>query len=363
MKNFIHKIHYSQNLSLLQSLLRTLLWFASLFYSFAVNFRNFLYDVGILPTVKLPQIVISVGNLTTGGTGKTPVTAEIAAIVAKSNKKTVILSRGYGGSLPSDKVHLISDNGEVFYTAQEAGDEPFWHATNVKGVSVVTCRDRVKAAKWAVENIGAEIFILDDGFQYRRLERDLNIALVDGHKKFGNEMLLPAGPLRESMDQMNRADKIIVVNKLPYSPQTVKDCRAYAIYLIKKYNKEVFGCNILTTGIHQYNSKQPILEHKKVYAFTGIAQPEFFFESMVSHGHTLVKTLEFNDHYEYTKEDLLGIFADAKKLGAEIIVTTEKDLVKLTPFLKDVEAEIPLCYARQAIELDISSLLKGTVEY
>ncbi|MDD3420138.1 MAG: tetraacyldisaccharide 4'-kinase [Candidatus Gastranaerophilales bacterium] len=363
MKNFIHKIHYSKNLSIIQYLLRLPLWFVSLFYAVGVWIRNFLYDLGLLHTEKLSQTVISIGNLTTGGTGKTPVTAEIAKIAAKSGKKVVILSRGYGGSLPLDEVSLISDGEQVFYDAKQAGDEPFWHAQNVKGVAVVTCKDRVKAAKWAVENLGAELFILDDGFQYRKLFRDLNIVLVDGHKKFGNEMLLPAGPLREPLSQIKRADKVIVVNKIPYDKQTVRDCRAYSIYLIKQFDKEVFGCNILATGIHRIGSKAPVMSMKNVYAFTGVAQPEFFFESLRAHQHNLVKKLEFDDHYAYQKQDLVDIIEDAKKSGADIIVTTEKDFVKLSAYIDEVSLDIPLYTARQAVELDIAGLLKGTVEY
>lgn len=363
MKNFINKIHYAKNLNILQYFIKLILSFGTIFYAIGVTIRNFLYFVRILPQIKIPRTVISIGNLTTGGTGKTPITAEIARLCVKSGKKTTILSRGYGGKLSSKEVQLVSDGENVFLSAQEAGDEPFWLASNIKGVSVVICKDRVKAAQWAMKELGTEIFILDDGFQYRRLKRDLNIMLVDGHKKFGNGMLLPAGPLREPMGQIKRADKIIVVNKNPYSQQSVKDCRAYSRHLIKLFDKEVFGCHLTASGVHNAITGNPIFDAKKVFAFTGIAQPESFFDSIRAHRHNIVGKLEFNDHHAYTIEDMYKITTEAKVAGADIIITTEKDIVKIKPFLDKINNEIPICILRLAVELDIASLLKNTIEY
>lgn len=364
MKKFIHKIHYSKDFKFLEIIPRIILSFLGLFYWLAVNLRNFLYSIGVLSTVKLEnKIVISIGNLTTGGTGKTPITAEIAKIAAKSGKKTAILSRGYSGKLDSSKVNLISNGKKIFFSAEEAGDEPFWLSTNVKDVFVITCKDRVKGALWAAEKFGIEIFILDDGFQYRRLERDLNILLVDGHKKFGNEQLLPGGPLREPMSEIKRADKIIVVNKIPHCADTMKNCRAYSRHLIKTYNKEVFGCNTIASDVRNIKGNLPVLDPKKVYAFTGIAQPEFFFSGVLAHHHKIVKKVEFDDHYVYKKTDLIKIVEDAKNLGAEIIITTEKDIVKLRPFIEELNPDISICVLRLAVELDIASLLKGVIEY
>jgi len=363
MKKLIHKIHYAENLQWYHLFFKLILAFGSIFYSIGINFRNFLYFIKFLPQIKLDKIVISIGNLTTGGTGKTPITAEIARIAAKSGKKIAILSRGYGGSLDLSEVNLISDGETVFHTAKEAGDEPFWLASNVKNVFVITGKDRVKSALWAIKNFDIDIFILDDGFQYRRLKKDLDILLVDGHKKFGNGMLLPAGPLREPLSEINRADKIIVVNKVTHDHQAVKNCRAYARHLINTYDKEVFGCNTLATGVHNIENNIPIFTPQNVYAFTGIAQPEFFFSSLEKHKHTLVKKLEFNDHYAYSQKDLQNIMEDAKSFGANIIVTTEKDIVKLKPFIANIKTEISICILRQAVELDIANLLKNTIDY
>lgn len=363
MKKFITKIHYSKDLKPHHLLIKLFLSFGTIFYATAVNIRNLLYFLRILPTIKVNAKVISIGNLTTGGTGKTPITAEIARLCIKSGKKTAIISRGYGGKLSSKEVQLVSDGENVFLSAQEAGDEPFWHATNVKGACVLISKDRVKAAQWAIKELGVQVLILDDGFQYRRLHRDLNILLIDGRKKFGNEMLLPAGPLREPISQAKRADKIIVVNKTPQDGHSVKDCRAYSRHLIKLYDKETFGCNIVPAGIQAVTNKFPIFEPKTVYAFTGIAQPEAFFKLIAEYGHKMVKKIEYNDHYAYTQEDIKKIAADAKESGAYAIITTEKDLVKIKPFLDANPPEIPFFVLRLTLEMDIANLLKGTIEY
>jgi len=363
MKKFIHKIHYSKDLKIHHLLFKLILSIGSVFYGLAINLRNFLYFIRILPTTKLDRIVIAIGNLTTGGTGKTPITADLAKMLVKTNKKIAILSRGYGGSLDSKEVHLISDGEKVFYNAKEAGDEPYWMASNIKNVFVITCKDRVKAAKWAIKEFDIDIFILDDGYQYRPLERDLNILLIDGHKKFGNNMLLPAGPLREPISEIKRANKIIVVNKIPYSHSSIKNCRAYSRYLIKKYDIETFGCSTVATGVYNVTQNIPVLDLKKVYAFTGIAQPEFFFSALEVHQHQLVKKVEFDDHYAYTPKDLLKIINEAKIAGADIIVTTEKDMVKIKPFIDKMTLDIPFYVLKLSIELDIANLLKGIVAY
>ncbi len=363
MKKFIHKIHYSKELNIHHLLFKSILAIGSIFYGITINLRNFLYFIKILPKTKLDRTVISIGNLTTGGTGKTPITAELARIIAKSGKKVAILSRGYGGSLDSKDVHLISDGEKVFYSAKEAGDEPFWMGSNIKKVFVITCKDRIKAAKWAIKEFDIDIFILDDGYQYIKLERDLNILLVDGHKKFGNNMLLPAGPLREPISEIKRADKVIVVNKISYTQKSIKDCRAYARHLIRKYDLEVFGCNTVATGLYDMNNNIPVLNPQKVYAFTGIAQPEFFFSSIESHRHTLMKKVEFDDHYAYTPKDLANIVTDAKISGANIIVTTEKDIVKIRPIIEKMTIDIPIYVLKLSIELDIANLLKGAIDY
>ena len=210
LKTRITQIHYDRNA---KGAFIVLLDFCSLFYKFASRTKNFLYDKKILKPKKVSAYVISIGNMTTGGVGKTPVVLEIAKYLAKKGKKVAIVSRGYGGKLSNKDVNVISDGKSIFYTAQMAGDEPFMLAQKAQGVCVLTCRDRFKASKFAVENFNIDTIILDDGFQHRKLHRDLDIVLMDSKMGLGNEKLLPAGPLREGAEALERIDKLLIVSK------------------------------------------------------------------------------------------------------------------------------------------------------
>lgn len=359
MKNLIHKIHYTHKTNGNQEMLKSILRIGTFFYGIGVRTRKALYDLNIIKKVKLDQTVISIGNLTTGGTGKTPITAEIARSIEKTGKKVAILSRGYGGALPSKKINVISDGKKIFHNAKEAGDEPFWLAKNIKNVAVITGKNRIKAAKWAAKELGIEVFILDDGYQHIKLERDLNIMVIDAHKKFGNEELLPSGPLREPIKEIKRADKIIVVNKKSYDKSTLKDCRAYSRYLIKTYNKNVFACNMINSGIYNAKNGSPLSENHKLYAFTGIGQPEFFFGFLDNFPAKIVKKVEYSDHHAYSQEDVIEIINDARKAGAGAIITTEKDIVKLESHINRLGCDMPFFTLKLALEVDIANLLKG----
>ena len=172
------------------------------------------------------------GNLTTGGTGKTPITAEIANYFSAKGYYPAILSRGYGGSLQNKEVNIVSDGFKVNYTANEAGDEPVWLAKHCPKTVVLTCASRVKAAEFAKNKLHCNVLILDDGFQHQKLGRDLNIMVVDSEKQFSNSFVLPLGALREPISEIKRADKIIVVNK----SFNDKKAKVFSRYLKKKYN-------------------------------------------------------------------------------------------------------------------------------
>ena len=210
LKTEITKLHYNKEA---KGFLFNLLKFCSLFYGAGSSFKNFLYDKSILKPAKANVYVISVGNLTTGGVGKTPVVAEIAKYFVEQGEKPAIISRGYGGKLNNKKINVISDGINLYHKADMAGDEPYWLAVNLNMCAVLTCSNRAKAAKYAIEKLGATKIILDDGFQHRKLHRDLNLVLVDFEKMFGNENLLPAGPLREGTEGFKRIDKLIIVSK------------------------------------------------------------------------------------------------------------------------------------------------------
>ena len=254
LKTQITKIHYDKSCS---GVLYNLLGIGAFFYTLVVKLRNTLYDREILKSYSVDAQVISVGNLTTGGVGKTPVVAGIAKYLIEQGEKVCIISRGYGGRLSNKNVNVISDGINLFYKAQDAGDEPYWLAVNLDGCAVLTCKDRVKAANYAIKELGVTKIILDDGFQYRRLRRDINILLIDSEKQFGNRKLLPQGPLRESFEGMNRVDKILVVSKnINHS-----FAEEYAKSLEKELNKPVFICKAEPEYVYNIKTGEHLSKH------------------------------------------------------------------------------------------------------
>ena len=244
LKTEITKLHYDKNSG---GLLFNLLKFCSYFYGAASAFKNYLYDKNIIAPQKVNAFVISVGNFTTGGVGKTPVVSEIAKYYINKGEKVAIVSRGYGGKLNNKNVHVISDGINLYYNAKMAGDEPYWLSINLDGCAVLTCSSRYKASKYAVEKMGITTIILDDGFQHRKLYRDLDIVLVDSEKMFGNENLLPAGPLREGTEGFNRIDKLLVVSKNTDHTRAEK----LAKIIGKKQGVETFVCKTEPDYIHK----------------------------------------------------------------------------------------------------------------
>ena len=323
-KTEITKLHYNKNP---KGLLFNILKFCSLFYGMGSSFKNFLYDKKILTPKKVDAFVISVGNFTTGGVGKTPVVAEIARYFTEKEVKVAIISRGYGGELDNSKVNVISDGINLYYKADMAGDEPYWLAVNLNMCAVLTCANRYKAAKYAVEKMGITHIILDDGFQHRKLHRDLNIVLADSEKMFGNGNLLPAGPLREGPEGFNRVDKLIIVSK------NVDHSKAEE--LAKDMEKKFFtsphpspqgeGANVLLCKIepdYAYNiiSGEHLEKGSEATALSAIGQPEQFYK-FLENDYNIKEKITFDDHHQYTSDDIKNIEGN--------IITTEKDAVKL----------------------------------
>ncbi|MBR1680585.1 tetraacyldisaccharide 4'-kinase [bacterium] len=338
LKSKITKIHYEKNS---KSVLLPILEFFSFFYSKITEFRNYLYDKNILKSYKVNAYVISVGNLTTGGVGKTPLVAEIAKYYYSKNKKVAIISRGYGGKLSNQKVNLISNGTEILHSAQEAGDEPYWFAENLKGINVITCSNRVKAANYAIQNLGVEVIILDDAFQHRKIQRDLNLVLVDSEKLFGNRKHLPAGPLREDFTGLKRADKLVIMNK---TAKKVEKNILSNIFLTFDEDK-TFVCNLIPGYTYNIKTTEVLPLKTDVTAVCAIGQPEQFYE-FVKQKFNIIRTLTFDDHHKYKFDEI------AKFKGK--IVTTEKDAVKLQNF------DLDNIYAMKLkLEIDIEGLIYG----
>lgn len=317
-KTKITQMHYQRDS---KGVLFDILKFCSYFYGFGSRMKNFLYDNKILKPKKVNAYVISVGNMTTGGVGKTPVVSEIAKYLVNLGQRVAIVSRGYGGKLDNRKINMISDGTSVYFDAVQAGDEPYWLAENTQGAYVFTCRNRYLAAKMAVEKFGIQVIILDDGFQHRKLHRDLDIVLMDSVKGFGNEHLLPAGPLREGPEALERIDKLVVVSK------SVKHETAERVAKImqKRLNIPTSVCYTEPDYVYNIKTGQRLLEGLAVTAMCAIGQPQQFYDFLSDY--QVVKTITFDDHHQYAPIDIVDISGS--------IITTEKDAVKLARFDRD----------------------------
>ena len=312
LKTEITKLHYTKEP---KGVLFNLLKFCSVFYGLGSGFKNFLYDKNILKPKKVNAYVISVGNFTTGGVGKTPVVAEIARYFVDKGERVCIISRGYGGKLDNKKVNVISDGINLFYKADMAGDEPYWLAVNLNMCAVLTCSNRAKAAEYAIKEFGVTKIILDDGFQHRKLHRDLNIVLVDSEKMFGNENLLPAGPLREGPEGFKRVDKLVIVSKNTDHTRAEK----LAKIMEKKQKVKTLTAKVEPDYIYNIISGEHLEKGAEITALSAIGQPEQFYAFLKDY--KIKNTITFDDHHQYTQDDIKNIEGN--------IVTTEKDAVKL----------------------------------
>ena len=250
--------------------------------------------------------------------GKTPVVLEIARYLAKKGERVAIVSRGYGGKLSNGKVNVISDGSSVFYNADMAGDEPFWLAQKANGVCVLTCKNRYDAAKYAVDNFGVTKIILDDGFQHRKFHRDLDIVLMDSKMGLGNEKPLPAGPMREGAEALDRIDKLVVVSK----NVDHTSAHEFAQIMHDRLKIDTYMCYTEPDYIYNIKTGEHLEEGSTVTAMCAIGQPQQFFDFLQNYN--VLDAIALEDHHQYSPIDLVDIEGD--------IVTTEKDAVKLLKF-------------------------------
>ena len=312
LKTEITKLHYDKNA---KGLLFNLLKICSIFYGFGASTKNFLYDKGIIKPKKVDAFVISVGNFTTGGVGKTPVVAELARYFVEKGERVAIVSRGYGGKLDNKKVNVISDGINLYHKADMAGDEPYWLAVNLNMCAVLTCSNRYKACQHAIKELGVKTIILDDGFQHRKLHRDLDIVLVDSEKLFGNENLLPAGPLREKPD-FKRVNKFIIISKNTDHSKAEKLARIFS----KKQNVESLVGKVEPDYVYNIISGEHLEKNVEITALSAIGQPEQFYQ-FLEKDYKIKDKITFDDHHQYVLSDIDHIEGN--------IITTEKDAVKL----------------------------------
>jgi tetraacyldisaccharide 4'-kinase len=329
----------------------------SLGFSALVRGRNLLYNRRLLPIERPALKVISVGNLTVGGTGKTPVVLWLAQALQQRGRRVGILSRGYKGTKAG--VMVVGTAGQALATPDEVGDEPVMLARAFTGV-VIAGRDRVAAAELARERFGLEVVILDDGFQHRRLDRDVDLLLVNDIRGTGNGWLLPAGPLREPLAAARRADVVIMTKG---GERANSEWRGRKKWLAAGNSRPVFYGDLKTTALVTSVRRQwqelplELLAGKRVMALTGIADPSSFYRSLHEWEVEVAEVIEFPDHHCYTQAQWQAISLASQKF--DLIVTTEKDLVKLERF---PFATGKLVALRARMEIEHGERLLATIE-
>ena len=328
----------------------------SYLFLMVVSIRYFLYRTGLLRRYPLGTQVISIGNVTAGGTGKTPVTEIFARTLAAEGRKVAILSRGYRRKEAPwwqrlftqviEKPLVVSDGRRVLLDSATGGDEPYMLASNLPGVAVVVDRNRVKAGRYAVNRLGCDTLILDDGFQYQKLKHSIEVVLVDSTNPFGNGNLLPRGILREPVRNLKRAD-IIFLTKCRGDVSAVKE-------EIRRYNTtaEIVECNHTPKVMKDVWSREEFpldwLRDKTVCTLSGIASPKGFENSLRHLGAKVVWCERYADHHRYDASEVLYALNRTADMGSYALVTTEKDAVR---FPRLETAPVKCLYLRIAIEI------------
>ncbi len=341
------------------------LWPLSIPWQAAVRTRNRLYDIKALTTRQVEAPVISVGNLSVGGTGKTPFVIHLVErlrnLAAPKKLNIGVVSRGYKGR--AKNTLLVADRTRVLEEYTRAGDEPVLIAQSAKGTVVVVDRKRSRGARFAVDDMKVKLVLLDDGFQHRKLHRDLDIVLLDATNPLGNKRVLPAGFLREPVSALKRAD-IIVLSKARGEDEELTE---RALRLKDLLNKPV----IVTRFVPQYWKRldrtellaSEEIKGKKVAAFAGIAKPESFFDTVRDLGADLVKTMPLPDHCKYSKFYLDYISGHFIRSRSEWLVTTEKDALKLPAILRFLplyflESKMEVVAGEELLDEELLKILK-----
>ncbi len=315
---------YRKEKSLGERILLFPLYLLSLPYGWAVRARSLFYSLNLLRTKTLPCPVISVGNLTVGGTGKTPLVMRLAKELMGRGISVAILSRGYKGTRTSDPA--VSDGKTIFLSPEESGDEPFLMAQVCKGVPVLVGKDRFANGRVALQRFGMKGLLLDDGYQHLPLHRDLDILLVDSHIGFGDHHLLPRGILREPLSHLRRAHLFLLTKVDDLATSRLLEQQIHEIHP----GAQVFHSHyepMSLVGPQGVEEELGSLKGKKILALSGIAHPDSFFTLLRKCEMEIVGEAIFPDHHFYLPKDLSSIKEKSK--GVDGIVTTEKDMLKL----------------------------------
>lgn len=314
-------------------ILKILEW-ASIAYKKGVAMTYHSYQQNPQKQVKLPAKVISLGNITVGGTGKTPMACLLARYLQQKGFRTALLNRGYR-SEKEDKAAIMSDGEHILLTAAVGGDEACLMARSLPGIPVLVGRKRSSSGQMAVDMFHSQVLLLDDGFQHWQLHRDLDIVLIDGTNPFGNGYMLPRGILREPLDQLRRAG-LIIITKADLAAEQQRES-IYAV--LRRYHLHVPVAEAVhrpkwCISFSDWNSFRkrtdcdtlPNSQH--VIAVSALGNPASFEATIQAFGYTIVDTIRYDDHHQYSQDDLDAMTKKAQEQGA-VLVTTEKDAVKM----------------------------------
>jgi tetraacyldisaccharide 4'-kinase len=342
-------------------ILRGILYALSRIFERIVQLRLFLYRKRIFRERALGCLVISIGNLTVGGTGKTPIVEKFARALQAGGRRVAILSRGYK-SVPRkrslldrltkqnvDPPRLVSDGKTLLLDSLTAGDEPYMLAHNLKDVIVLVDKDRVKSGRVAIEEWKADTLLLDDGLQYLHLKHRLDIVLIDRQQPFGNEFLLPRGTLREPPRNLRRASYIFITKSTGASNEEL-------IARIRRFNRtaEIIECAHRPRYLQNiFTGEQSPLENLRdtyIACISGIAAPDSFEGALKSLGAHVDLAVRYIDHHYYTENEVRSLINRCIKRDLAMIVTTEKDAVRM-PRLPGDELKVPIYFLRVEIEI------------
>jgi tetraacyldisaccharide 4'-kinase len=361
-ETYVLEVIFEERKGFWSNVTRGFLFTGSKIFHVLINIRRWLYNMRLLRDKTLGVQVIAVGNLTVGGTGKTPVVEKFARELRDAGRNVAILSRGYRSKpkpfhewltnkllLREDQTppRIVSDGKSLLLDSAMAGDEPYMLASNLRDVVVLVDKDRVKSGRYAIEKFGCDTLVLDDGYQYWELRgRRHDVVLIDRQQPFGNEHLLPRGTLREPPSHLSRAQTIFITKSdgktaelreriAKLNPDAaVIECVHNPLYLEDIFTRE--------------RQTLELLRGKKVASLSGIAQPDSFEHSLVAQGAELVYAKRFADHHRFTQQEVLNAINRGKKRQAEVIITTQKDAVR---FPKIDRRDLPIFFMRVEIKI------------
>ena len=341
---FVDLVHSKDVDGVGQNILMGVLYLFSLVYRSLVNFKLALFKMGIFHTRSLDCFVISLGNITVGGTGKTPTAQRLARDIRDMGYRVVILNRGYRAKWHG-KVGIVSDGKNLHMSAAEAGDEAFMLAKHLPEVPVLIGAERAETGRYAIEHFGAEVAILDDGYQHWQLARDLDILLIDAVNVFGNGYMLPRGTLREPMAHLCLRTKV---------DQAAAGSREYIRETVDRYN----GRAKIVESIHQPRCFIPLadwyvdiagagipvtdMKGRRIVAVSAIGNPASFEQTLEDLGTEIIESLRYPDHHDYAMQEMKDVLRRAESQGAEAIIITEKDAVKIPAEVVKAKWPIPV---------------------